>query len=375
MDGSDRHADTLAVYERRAGEWATATSARTGEVAAFVARLDSEPDLPAGVLVDLGSGPGGHLPHLPPGTVALDAANAMLEMAATATPDTPLVQADLRALPFADRCLRGAWASRSYVHVDRRNMPMALWDLHRCMATGGLAGLTLFGGDADHEGFDGDRFAGRSFSLWPQDLLTDVLEGAGFSTVSLDRSGPDACHEGDPVPDLLLTLRRERTLADTVGAGMRLLLVGLNPSLHAADSGVGFSGPTNRGWPALLEAGLATVDRDPVALLSEQRIGMTDMVKRATARASELHPDEYRRGLERLDRLCAWLQPAAVCVVGLAGWRTAVDRSAVEGIQDRHLGGRPVYLMPNPSGLNAHVSVTDLAASLSRAVELAQRAS
>jgi TDG/mug DNA glycosylase family protein len=197
-----------------------------------------------------------------------------------------------------------------------------------------------------------------------------VIEGAGFSLLALQRQ-PVA---GDGVPHIHATLRRERTLADTVGPGMRLLLVGLNPSLHAADSGVGFSGPSNRGWPALLASGLATADRDPVALLRDHRIGMTDLVKRSTPRASELRPAEYRSGLARLDRLCAWLEPAAVCVVGLTGWRAAVDPSAAPGLQDRRLGGRPVWLMPNPSGLNAHVRVEDLSDSLRRAAELADTA-
>jgi len=63
--------------------------------------------------------------------------------------------------------------------------------------------------------------------------------------------------------------------------------------------------------------------------------------------------EEYRDGLARVERLCDWLRPAAVCFVGLAGWRAAVERRAVPGWQDRTLGGRPVYVMPSTSGLNA----------------------
>jgi double-stranded uracil-DNA glycosylase len=78
-----------------------------------------------------------------------------------------------------------------------------------------------------------------------------------------------------------------------------------------------------------------------------------------------LSSDEYRAGLERLDALCRWLRPGVVCVVGLTGWRAATgDRHAAAGLQDRDLGGRPVYLMPNPSGLNAHTNVEDLAQHL-----------
>jgi TDG/mug DNA glycosylase family protein len=152
---------------------------------------------------------------------------------------------------------------------------------------------------------------------------------------------------------------------------MRMLLVGLNPSLHAARTGVGFSGPSNRGWPALERAGLARVgDRSPERLLAEQRIGMTDLVKRATRGASELTKADYEDGVTRLQRLCEWLQPGSVCIVGLSGWRAAVDRHAKEGVQADLLGGRPVYLMPNPSGLNAHVTVEGLAEHLGSAFDL-----
>ena len=88
---------------------------------------------------------------------------------------------------------------------------------------------------------------------------------------------------------------------------------------------------------------------------------MTDLVKRVTRRADELTPDEYRDGLDRVDGLAGWLRPRAVCVVGLTGWRAAVGREAVAGVQDRAIGGRPVYLMPNTSGLNAHETVGSLA--------------
>ena len=145
---------------------------------------------------------------------------------------------------------------------------------------------------------------------------------------------------------------------------MDLLLVGLNPSLYAADHGVGFARPGNRAWPALLASGIATVDRDPIALL-RRGVGMTDLVKRATPQAKELTRAEYVAGLDRLEALCGWLRPRTVCVVGLTGWRAATgDGAARAGWQQRELGSRPVYLMPNPSGANAHVTVDDLARHL-----------
>jgi TDG/mug DNA glycosylase family protein len=101
---------------------------------------------------------------------------------------------------------------------------------------------------------------------------------------------------------------------------------------------------------------------------------MTDLVKRATARADELSRDEYRAGLARVGRLVRWLQPGAVCFVGLAGWRNAVDRKAVPGAQPDGIGGRPVYVMPSTSGLNARVPAAELADHLRAAAALADRA-
>jgi TDG/mug DNA glycosylase family protein len=204
------------------------------------------------------------------------------------------------------------------------DVPLALWHLHRATPVGGRVRM---------------RFpTGVDAGL--------MLEGGGFSADGI----------------------RLRTLADCVAPGMRLLVCGLNPSLYAADAGVGFARPGNRFWPALLAAGLATVDRDPLALLTGARIGMTDIVKRATVAAAELVAAEYAHGVARLERLVAWLQPGAVCFLGFDGWRKAVDRTARAGWQVARLGGRPAYVMPNPSGLNAHTNVAALAAHLTAAV-------
>lgn len=324
-------------------------------------------------MADLGCGPGWHLADLPPGTIAFDGARAMLDLVPNHSPIAPRVQGDLRALPFTHHSLDGAWAERSYVHLDRRACPVAWWDLHRVLRVGAVAHLGVFiartepsigpSGD-DHASHADDDFPGRSFSYWEPSLLDAVLEGAGFSVLErqldVDRAR------------ISLTVRRERTLADLVGPDMSLLIVGLNPSLYAADVGVGFGRPGNRAWPALLAAGLATNDRDPLTLLRDRSIGMTDLVKRATAKASELSADEFRHGFARLDALCSWLRPGGICVMGVTGWRTASgDRSAALGVQDRTLGGRPVYVMPNPSGLNAHTDVDDLVGHLRAALHVA----
>lgn len=359
----DAHQRTLDIYERRAADWRGRRQPEVADARQFADDLRAV--APTGQVVDLGCGPGWHLPELPDGAIGLDGARAMLHLAADAAPGAPLVHADLRRLPFADRSLAGAWADRSYVHVARTSAPMAWWDLHRCLQVDALVYLRLFGGDEEHAPFADDDLPGRSFSAWPPELLDAILEGAGFGIDLREH------RETPGLDQLVVWLRRQRTLADTVGPGMRLLLVGLNPSLVAADAGVGFHRPGNRAWPALLAAGLATVDRDPRRLLVENRIGMTDLVKRATARADELTADEYRHGLGRLERMCRWLQPAAVCVVGISGWRAATGEAASPGRQERRVGGRPVYLMPNPSGANAHVQLPGLVEHLAAAAELA----
>lgn len=346
---------TVAVYEARARDWADRRRPSHEPTARRLAREVGR----RGPIADLGCGPGWHTAALGPGAVALDAAGAMLDLVADHAPGAPRVQADLRALPFRRGALYGALAARSYVHLARRELPLALADLHRSLAIGAPAQLILFGGDQEHDPYPDDDFAGRRFSAWPQALLDAVVEGAGFE----QRSNRTRPARGD-LPHIELRLRRARTLADTVGPDMVLLVVGLNPSLYAADVGVGFARPGNRFWPAALQAGIVTRDRDPHHALVEHGVGMTDLVKRATPRAAELRPDEYRHGVDRLARLVGWLAPAAVGIVGLTGWRAAVDRHAVAGWQPEPLGGRPVYVLPNPSGLNAHTTVDELATHL-----------
>lgn len=195
---------------------------------------------------------------------------------------------------------------------------------------------------------------------WEREPLRRVVEGAGFTDVRIT------------VADGALRVRavRARSLPDVVGPGMHLLVVGLNPSGYAADAGVGFARPGNRFWPAALAAGIATRDRDPLAALRDHGTGMTDLVKRATRTAAEITADEFRAGGDRLAALAAWLEPRAVCVAGVTGWRLAFDRHAVVGPQPEPLGGRPVYVMPNPSGLNAHDTVASLADHLRAAAAL-----
>jgi TDG/mug DNA glycosylase family protein len=168
---------------------------------------------------------------------------------------------------------------------------------------------------------------------------------------------------------------RRRALADTVADGMRLLVCGVNASFYSADAGVGYARPGNRFWPAALAAGIVDRDRDPLAALASRGVGMTDFVKRPTRTAAEVTGSEYRHGFARLERLAEWLQPGAVCFVGLSGWRAAVNPKAVAGAQPEPVGGRPAYVMPSTSGLNARTPLGELTEHLVAAAALADSAS
>jgi TDG/mug DNA glycosylase family protein len=193
--------------------------------------------------------------------------------------------------------------------------------------------------------------------------LIDLVVGAGFSV----RDGPSAGRRDS----LVVRAERDHTLADSVAPGMRILVCGVNPSPFSADVGVGYARPGNRFWPAALAAGIVTVDRDPVAALADG-MGMTDFTKRATRTAAEVTRAEYGSGFARVSRLVEWLVPGAVCFTGLSGWRTVVDRQAVAGVQPIPVGGRPAYVMPSTSGLNARSSLAELADHLQRAWSLAE---
>lgn len=303
--------------------------------------------------VDLGSGPGSHTADLGAPVVALDAARAMLELAREAVPHASLVQADLEALPFRDRSLGGAWARASYLHVPRTRLPLALARLHWALRVGAPFHGTVKVGEGDGP-LAADDFPGRLFAHWQPGAFADVLCGAGFT---IDELTAD-------VTWIRFRARRARSLPDVVGPGMRVLVCGLNPSLYAADAGVGFARPGNRFWPAASRAGLVTRDRDSLHALVAHGVGMTDLVKRATAAAKELTAEEFRGGAARVERLVEWLQPGVVVFVGLTGWRAAIDRAARPGLQERPFGGRPVYVMPSTSGLNAHARLDDLVAHL-----------
>jgi double-stranded uracil-DNA glycosylase len=165
---------------------------------------------------------------------------------------------------------------------------------------------------------------------------------------------------------------------DLVGPGLKLLFVGINPGLWTAAVGTHFAHPTNRFYPALAAAGISGYEIDRVAGMSDadrahlvaRGIGITNLVRRATARASELSGEELREGGERLLRFVAEHRPAVVAIAGISAYREAFGvRSAVLGRQPETLESATrwseaeLWVVPNPSGLNAHETVATLAAA------------
>lgn len=334
---------TVNVYETKVDEWIEQRRrARPPSIDAFTRRV------PPGVRADVGCGPGWHSADLGTPVVAFDAAPAMAAQVRNFAPDAWPLVADLEHLPFRSGGLTGAWAHKAYMHIAAEQLPMALADLHRSVAVGGAFHLQVT--SDRHHATDDALFGSRHFSVWPVDRLRDVVEGAGFDIL-------DFVDDGEEWIDIEST--RARMLPDTVGPDMRVLIVGLNPSVLSADTGVGFVRPGNRFWPAALASGLVSTTHDPFRALRVDGVGMTNLARRATVRADELDRSEYVAGAERLTRLVEWLRPACVCFVGVTGYRVAIDKRAALGWQETRIGGVPTYVMPNTSGLNAHAKPAD----------------
>jgi TDG/mug DNA glycosylase family protein len=358
---------TVAIYEDCGETWAKSV---TGDYRQAAEEFASA--IPARrPIVDVGCGAGRYTGSLGKRCIGLDAARSMLDLCRQAVPDAVVVQADMESLPFAPMSLSGAWAHMSYLHLPKKRLPAALADLHRVLQVGSPVHVQVLLGEFEGTDLPEDRLGGRFFAAWSVEQLTNVVFGAGFALDTVQTApGRPGHHEV-----LRVRAHRSRTLPDTVGPGMRLLVCGLNPSVYSADKGIGFARPGNRFWPAALASGLVTRERDPRNVLAVDCVGMTDIVKRATPNAAQLTNEEYKSGTDRVERLVEWLEPSAVCFVGLAGWRAVVDRKAVAGVQERLFGGRPAYVMPSTSGLNANSRLDDLTAHFRRALSLADQSS
>ena len=147
---------------------------------------------------------------------------------------------------------------------------------------------------------------------------------------------------------------------------VRLLFVGINPGLVSAATGMHFARPGNRFYPALQRAGLLTADAVTPELAAPQLlargVGITNIVARASARADELDDAELLEGRVRLEQLVEARRPRVVAFAGITSYRIAYgEKKARPGQQERILSGAAVWVVPNPSGLNAHETVPSLA--------------
>jgi double-stranded uracil-DNA glycosylase len=166
-----------------------------------------------------------------------------------------------------------------------------------------------------------------------------------------------------------LEAARDRTLPDVAGPGLRVLFSGINPGLYSAATGYHFARPGNRFWPALHRSGFTPRQLDPSEQerLLELGLGITNIAARATARADELDAAELRAGGRLLRAKVEALAPQWLAIAGVGAFAAAFGKKRViVGPQDLVLGTTRVWVLPNPSGLNAHYTPPALAAEFAR---------
>jgi TDG/mug DNA glycosylase family protein len=179
---------------------------------------------------------------------------------------------------------------------------------------------------------------------------------------------------GPPVPRARpsradLESARDKTLPDVAAPGLRVLFSGINPGLYSAATGYHFARPGNRFWPALHRSGFTPRQLDP----SEQQqllplgLGITNVAARATARADELDAAELREGGRLLRARVEVLAPRWLAIAGVGAFAAAFGmKKVIVGPQDLALGPTRLWVLPNPSGLNAHYTPATLAAEFAR---------
>ena len=172
-----------------------------------------------------------------------------------------------------------------------------------------------------------------------------------------DRSTPYKPNRAD------LLAAQDKTVRDVIAPGLRVLFCGINPGLYSGATGHHFARPGNRFWPTLHQAGFTPRQLHP----SEERellsygYGITNLVARATATADELSPDELIAGQRRLKSKVKRYQPRVVAVLGISAYRTAFTKKVASlGEQPERLADAIVWVLPNPSGLNAHYQLANL---------------
>lgn len=184
-----------------------------------------------------------------------------------------------------------------------------------------------------------------------------------------------------PIPSFTRPTRAElaaavsATLKDVIAPGLDVLFCGINPGLYSGATGHHFARPGNRFWPALHAGGftervLAPWEKD---LLLERGAGITNIVSRTTATAAEVTRDELIEGRRKLERKVRRYAPRWLAVAGIGAYRIAFDSPhAAVGLQERTIGATRIWVLPNPSGLNAHHQPKDLARAF-RALREASR--
>ena len=156
---------------------------------------------------------------------------------------------------------------------------------------------------------------------------------------------------------------KQRTLPDFLTSGLDIVSIGINPSLYSVERGFYFARPGNRFWPALNGSGLVAPPVAPSAegvelLFRRYRIGFTDLVKRATARAADLGDADYRRGARALKEKLLRYAPVIAWFHGTSGYRLFLEHAGtpraklVVGLQTECLGPTRIFVTPNPSGAN-----------------------
>ena len=155
-----------------------------------------------------------------------------------------------------------------------------------------------------------------------------------------------------------------KSVPDVIAPGLRVLFCGINPGLYTAAVKRHFARPGNRFWPALYASGFTTRLLSPFEEheLLKSGYGITNVVKRATATAAELSAQEFVEGGRQLEAKVRRYQPKFLAVLGIGAYRTAFNRpQAGLGRQNETIGGSIIWVLPNPSGLNAHYQPKDLA--------------
>jgi TDG/mug DNA glycosylase family protein len=160
-----------------------------------------------------------------------------------------------------------------------------------------------------------------------------------------------------------LLAAKDKTIRDVIAPGLRVLFCGINPGLYSGATGHHFARPGNRFWPTIHQSGFTPRLLNP----AEERelltlgYGVTNLVARTTATADELDPHELLAGRKRLERKVKRYQPRVLAVLGIGAYRTAFqEQKATLGLQSISIGETAIWVLPNPSGLNAHYQLSAL---------------